>query len=290
MKITSRGGARQTSNPNTPAPKRSPKRSPRKRTPPPHALPPAHYTKTSPSLTSPAVAPYPHASAETPSRAPRASSHHHPPTTGHDDAPALPALAPDAPTPARAPLRAAPYLAQSAPSGSPPPPLPSSGFYPGEAGGGGGGGGYQSLYTPAPQRREPSFAPVPSTGRLPSHYLPQSSPFPFWKEAGAAPPPGGTTPGAGLLMPDTSPLKGSMARAMGKDREKGEEGGGLLGHGLGLQSSSPPPRDVGNGSPTRPKPVEPRMNGIGAQGNAVRRRLPTPPGPTDEEGTLDLMG
>lgn len=82
-----------------------------------------------------------------------------------------------------------------------------------------------SMVTPAPRKHNLNI-PIPSTLKLPTSHMPDSSPAPFWKF-----PPWGSTP---ARLPEISPLKG--------------------GH-LQLQSSSPPPGATnGNGgmeSPTR---------------------------------------
>ena len=70
------------------------------------------------------------------------------------------------------------------------------------------------MITPAPRRQLVHLGP-PSTAQVPSTFLPQSSPAPFWKYVDF-----GSTPAK--PVPDLSPIK--------------------TGGGVGLQSSSPPPR------------------------------------------------
>lgn len=93
-------------------------------------------------------------------------------------------------------------------------PILTSGFYDG------------SVMTPAPRKHNLNV-PIPSTIKLPTSHMPDSSPAPFWRFEAF-----GSTP---AKLPEISPLKG--------------------GHHLQLQSSSPPPGATnGNGgmeSPTR---------------------------------------
>ena len=86
--------------------------------------------------------------------------------------------------------------------------------------------GDQSMFTPAPKRQNPRLA-APSTARLPSSFMFDSSPAPFWKYPGLA----GSTPARGI---DLSPMKAGP-----------------------LQSSSPPPIHTnGIESPTRTRRAE----------------------------------
>lgn len=110
-----------------------------------------------------------------------------------------------------------------------------------------------STVTPAPQRQHPRLAP-PSTGQLPSSYLPTSSPAPFWKYVQFE-----STP---AKQPDFSPLKD-------------------------LHSSSPPPlgepsnriRELGSPLKERGDPF-----GLG------RRTEPKALDDDDEDGLGDLSG
>lgn len=186
LKMTSRGGARRSSNPNSPAPKRSPNKTP------PKIPPPAGYQsvyKTSPTEhTSPLTA-YPPAAQEsyTPSRGSRTSA------LGHPDNHLLPQLSDDA-----SPLPSRPYLGTNAAAACSPPTLASAAYFNNHQ-----QGEYESVYTPAPQRYEPKLT-LPSTVKLPSQYLnlPNSSPFPFYKGGGGL----GSTP---ARFPESSPLKGT---------------------------------------------------------------------------------
>ena len=232
LKTTSRGGARQTSNPNSPAPRKSP----RKKTPPYEDLPDNTLgLATSPSIPAPARA----SNAETPSRGLQGPS--------YETIQTLPQLAEDStPLP-----RSQPYLSRNAATAGSPPAFSSQVYLAAEP-----NQGY-SYYTPAPQRTEPRFT-APSTAKLPSQWLPQSSPnlwhidinskrFPF----------------------DSSPLK---------DGQRTQN--------PGMRSSSPPPA-IADGSPTRPRgpPVDTRTSGT--IGNIPTLRAATPDKDDDE---LDLMG
>ncbi|KAI9672788.1 MAG: transcription factor [Alyxoria varia] len=108
-----------------------------------------------------------------------------------------------------------------------------------------------NLVTPLFSRQAPKLAP-PSTARLPSQFMPMSSPAPFWKytaESGSTPA-GPKTAGFG-----SSPVKG----VPGKDDEEGglkEVNGERRASGVkvgGIRSSSPPvpEGELGQGSPTR---------------------------------------
>ena len=98
--------------------------------------------------------------------------------------------------------------------------------------------GDQSMFTPAPKRQNPRLA-APSTARLPSSFMFDSSPAPFWKYPGLA----GSTPARGF---DLSPMKAGP-----------------------LQSSSPPTiHTSGIESPTRTRrtgevPKEENENDVG---------------------------
>ena len=242
FKTTSRGGARRVSNPNSPAPKNT--TSPRK-TPPKDMsalLPPF---KTSPTVNTPTLHAYPPAAQEsyTPTRGP------HPSTLAAQ--PPLPHFSSDAsPMPTRST-----YLSHAAGT-SHEPTLASSTYYDDQH-------PAYTLYTPAPQRREPKLIP-PSTVKLPSQYLPQSSPAPFWKQQGL-----GSTP---ARFPESSPLKGN----------------GYVGAAALQESSSPPPVPVMMGSPTRARNgvvVEGERKGLGIEGERMVV------GDEEEDGgQLDLMG
>jgi len=260
LKMTSRGGARRSSNPNSPAPKRSPNKTP------PKILPPTGYQsvyKTSPNeQTSPLTA-YPPAAQEsyTPSRGSRASVLAHAGDLGH--AGDLPQLSDDA-----SPLPSRPYLATNAAAAGSPPMFTSAAYFnnnhPGE---------YESVYTPAPQRYEPKLT-VPSTAKLPSHYLniPNSSPLPFYKVDRGF----GSTP---ARFPESSPLKGTKSVPAAP-----------------LQSSSPPPV-MANGSPTKPRGVstDVPINGQTTSRISTTNQVPTinngPAAMEEEEDDdkLDLM-
>lgn len=238
LKLTSRGGARQSSNPNTPAPRRSPKG----KTPPTRELADAQTLKHSPSSHSPPLASYPHNNqeTETPSRPPRTHG------LARNDLQTLPRLSDNAsPLPHRAP-----YLSQNAGS---PPTLSSTAYYNAD------GSQYNSLYTPAPQRHVPQIN-APSTVKLPSQWLPQSSPAPFWRGEFSTP----------AKLPDTSP-----AKANGEGPVEAP------------QSSSPPPA-VGAGSPTRVRgaPYEKRVNGLSGNLSRAKPSLEQ----EEEDEPLDLMG
>ncbi|MCJ1307122.1 transcription factor [Agyrium rufum] len=113
----------------------------------------------------------------------------------------------------------------------------SAGHYNNGNGGSGGMAHPNVFATPAPQKFEPKAAPNPSTQRLPSHWLPMSSPAPAWMSHHLH---GDDTPGMGRFF-ESSPLKGP---GLGRDSvRKGD-----------LQSSSPP-QNLANGSPTKVRNV-----------------------------------
>ena len=235
LKTTSRGGARQSSNPNSPAPRKSP----RKKTPPhdnfPDGLPGA---ETSPLISVPTNA----GTAHTPSRIPRSSA--------FDTLQSLPQLSDDStPLP-----RKQPYLSHNAAVAGSPPTLSSQVYLAAEP-----THGY-NYYTPAPQRTEPRFT-MPSTAKLPSQWLPQSSPNLWHIDLNSKPFPF-----------DSSPVKA-----------------GAEASNTGLRSSSPPPA-IADGSPTRSRgpSFENRVNGTSAIAPQVK--APPPEQEDDEDMPLDLMG
>ena len=245
LKMTSRGGARRSSAPNSPAPKKSPKKaSPKSQLDGPYSI-----KKQSPvEGTSPLVA-FPTAQESyTPSRGSRISA------TGHTSAQELPQLSDDA-----SPLPSRPHFSLNAAAAGSPPTLSSSAFYNEDQQSG------QNLFTPMPRRFEPRPT-EPSTVKLPSQYLPQSSPAPFWKFNGEL---GSTLAG----FPESSPLRPSGRAA------------------IPIQSSSPPPI-ISNGSPTRTRgvPADVLINGqVSGQGLGINGGSA---GIDEEEddGHLDLMG
>ena len=117
-----------------------------------------------------------------------------------------------------------------------------------------------NFQTPAPQRAEPRFN-VPSTAKLPSQWLPQSSPNPWHIDINNKPFPF-----------DSSPIKGNG------DVQPG-----------GLRSSSPPPA-IADGSPTRPKasPFATHINGVSIKQPEIVR--PQPSKHDDDDLPIDLMG
>lgn len=234
LKTTSRGGARQSSNPNSPAPRKSP----RKKTPSHEDL----QNDLPGAETSPLTAAQVNTdSAHTPPRIPR--SH------GFDNLQPLPQLS-DTSTPLP---RNQPYLSQNVTAGSPP--TLSAQVYLGTEP----SHGY-NYFTPAPQRTEPRFT-MPSTAKLPSQWLPQSSPNLWHIDLNSRPFPF-----------DSSPLKA-----------------GPEGQNSGLRSSSPPPA-IADGSPTRPRgpPLDSRVNGNTS--NAPVEQATTPDKDDDEDMPIDLMG
>ena len=108
-----------------------------------------------------------------------------------------------------------------------------------------------NLVTPLFSRQAPKLAP-PSTARLPSQFMPMSSPAPFWKyttESGSTPV-GPKTAGFG-----SSPVKGGQAKDDDEEglKEVNGESRGSGGKVGGIRSSSPPvpEGELGQGSPTR---------------------------------------
>ncbi|MCJ1244148.1 transcription factor [Trapelia coarctata] len=250
LKMTSRGGARRSSNPNSPAPKRSPIKTP------PKIQPPTGYQsvyKTSPNEQTSPLTPYPPAAQEsyTPSRGSRTSA------LGQADNQLLPQLSDDA-----SPLPNRPYLATHAAAAGSPPTLASAAYFNNSH-----QGEYESVYTPAPQRYEPKLT-VPSTAKLPSHYLniPNSSPLPFYKVDRGF----GSTP---ARFPESSPLKGTKSVPA-----------------AALQSSSPPPV-LANGSPTKPRGVSADVPTNGQTMSQVQsmNNGPAPMEEEEDDDKLDLM-
>lgn len=246
LKMTSRGGARRNSGPNSPARKRSPK----------DVVPPISGSitslqalQTSPTAHTPTLGTYPIAQESfTPTRGSRV------PVLGHSES-QLPQLSDDA-----SPLPARPYLSKNAAVAGSPPTLSSSAYDDQQPG--------YNLFTPAPQRHEPRLM-APSTAKLPSQYLPQSSPAPFWRLNGAEL---GSTP---AKFPESSPLKAAGRTGIAS-----------------LQSSSPPPA-VANGSPTRARnvPGESGLSGPTEQsGLGIRNgRVHVDEDDDDDDTQLDLM-
>ena len=236
LKTTSRGGARQSSNPNSPAPRKSP----RKKTPPhdglSNALPGA---ETSPLVQAPT---HP-GTAHTPSRIPH--------NAAFEALQSLPQLSDDStPFP-----RKQPFLSQNTTGAGSPPTLSSQVYLAAEP------SQTYNYYTPAPQRTEPRFT-MPSTAKLPSQWLPQSSPNLWHIDLNSKPFPF-----------DSSPLKA-----------------GAEANNTGLRSSSPPPA-IADGSPTRLRgpSLENRVNGTSAA-NAPLDKTAPPEQDDDEDLPIDLMG
>ncbi len=118
--------------------------------------------------------------------------------------------------------------------------------------------GHRSLITPAPQRQELRLAP-PSTMHLPSTYMPQSSPAPFWKYVNFD-----STPARPL--PDPSPIKAGGGPAI-------------------QQPSSPPVMPT----TTRPSLESPsKSGGIEIKADGSRKRmLDDSDGDSDSSGPLE---
>ena len=230
MKYNGRGGGRKGSGPSSPVVKTSPPRkSPNKASPENHSKnrsktpersgsvnPNIHgqrVFKSSPTAQTPPLSVYPSVAREsyTPTRGSRVSALSHSNPQPHpvpsDDASPLP----NRPR----------YLSTAAAVAGSPPSLSSGNIYYDEQNHG------NYLYTPAPQRHEPKLY-APSTAKLPSSFLPLSSPAPFWTKSHQT----GSTPAK--FFADSSPIKG----------------GSRLQHPSALESSSPPP-EVAHGSPSR---------------------------------------
>ena len=212
LETSTRGGVRQSSGPNTPDKKKSPSRKGLKaRSPRTEMSNGTNVFKTSPNpQTSPLSAYAPPAAQEayTPSRGGSRIPHLLPTP--------LPVLSDDA-----SPMmsRARPFNSSTMAAGSPPS-LSSSAAY------------YENVHnfrTPAPQRSEPKPW-VPSTVKLPSQYLPQSSPYPDWMQKL-----NGSTP---ARFQESSPAKDSKG----------------IDFGPSLQSSSPP-QAIARGSPTKARNI-----------------------------------
>ena len=260
LKMSGRGGARKPSGPNSPAAKQaSPRKSPTKKSPRNDTGSITRPSQTSPTSQTPPLSAYPPSAQEsyTPTRGSRRSALSH----GNDQP--LPVLSDDA-----SPLPTRPhYLSTTAAAAGSPPSLSSSAAYYDEQ-----NPNPNNLYTPAPQRREPKQY-APSSAKLPSMYLPQSSPAPFFKLNGEL---GSTPAGFG----ESSPLKES----------------GRLGLRSELASSSPPPMTA-NGSPTRSKGVSSEF-GSGSQNRSIsqlgsmNKGLGITHGPPveDDDTPLDILG
>lgn len=215
LRLQARGGARKApTGPNTPAAKKSPTRKRRaEESPKDDGTLSQQAFKASPTAQTPPLTAYPSArESYTPTRGSRISA------LSHENDQPLPVLSDDA-TPV--PVRPR-YLSTAAAAGSPPSLSSTAAYYDEQNSG-------TNLFTPAPQRHEPKLY-APSTAKLPSMYLPQSSPAPFWKLNSEL----GSTPAK--LFGESSPLKAGSRLEMPP----------------GLQSSSPPPAAV-SGSPTRAK-------------------------------------
>ena len=216
LRLQARGGARKApTGPNTPAAKKSPTRKRRaEESPKDDGTLSQQAFKASPTAQTPPLTAYPPTAREsyTPTRGSRVSA------LSHENDQPLPVLSDDA-----TPLPVRPrYLSSAAAAGSPPSLSSTAAYYDEQNSG-------TNLFTPAPQRHEPKLY-APSTAKLPSMYLPQSSPAPFWKLNSEL----GSTPAK--FFGESSPVKA----------------GSRLDIPSGLQSSSPPPA-VANGSPTRAK-------------------------------------
>ena len=227
MKYNGRGGGRKGSGPSSPVVKTSPPRKSPNKASPEEALKKQSRTperngsvipsgqpvfKSSPTAQTPPLSVYPSAAREsyTPTRGSRISALSHPNLQHH------PVLSDDA-----SPLPTRPrHLSTTAAVAGSPPSLSTSNIYYEEQ-------IHGKLYTPAPQRHEPKLY-APSTAKLPSSYLPMSSPAPFWNKSHQI----DSTPAK--FFGDSSPLKG----------------GNRLQNPRALESSSPPP-EVAHGSPTR---------------------------------------
>ncbi|KAI4120322.1 MAG: hypothetical protein LQ338_007096 [Usnochroma carphineum] len=183
--------------------------------------------KTSPSVRSPPLTAYPTAQESyTPSRGPRMTA-----LANHDHSHNLPSLSDD---PSPLPIRRNNIRAGITDSS----PVLTSGFYEG------------SMMTPAPRQHNLNI-PLPTTAKLPTSHMPDSSPAPFWKyDTGSIL---GSTP---ARWPEISPLKAGN-----------------------LQSSSPPPGAT-NGN-TIESPTRGRGGRIGVGMGSQEA--------DDEDGGIDLM-
>lgn len=103
----------------------------------------------------------------------------------------------------------------------------------------------EHLTTPLITKHAPKLAP-PSTARLPSQFMPMSSPAPFWKYADLI----GNTPAAKLAGIDSSPVKGLKPDPGAKD---GLDVSNADRARTDVRSSSPPvaEHEVGGASPTK---------------------------------------
>ena len=251
LKFTSRGGARQSSNPNSPAKKSPTGKSPTK--PNANGVP---FLQTSPTAQTPPLTAYPPTAQEsyTPTRGSKVSALSHLQPLNH------PVLSDDA-----SPLPTRPrFLSQAgANAGSPPSLSSSAAFYEEQNPGSG------NFHTPAPQRREPKLY-APSTAKLPSQYLPQSSPAELWRMNMSTP-----ADHKGFYG-ESSPLKPGYGIDISR----------------GLQSSSPPPI-AANGSPTRSRALGQDLVGGSQLGNGSQRlgsKRSMIVEDDDDDAPIDLLG
>ena len=212
LETSTRGGVRQSSGPNTPDKKKSPPRKALKaRSPRTEMANGTNVFKTSPNPQTSPLSAY----------APPAAQEAYTPSRGGSRIPnllptPLPVLSDDA-----SPVlgRTRPFNSGAMAAGSPPSFSSSAAYYE----------NVHNLRTPAPQKTEPRPW-VPSTAKLPSQYLPQSSPYPDWMQKF-----NGSTP---ARFPESSPVKD----------------GKRIDFGPSLQSSSPP-QAIATGSPTKARNI-----------------------------------
>ena len=118
-----------------------------------------------------------------------------------------------------------------------------------------GGDSSEHFYTPLISKHVPRLAP-PSTARMPSQFMPMSSPAPFWKYADY---PSLNTPGVAKFGLESSPVKGVGRLGTGNDDGRSIQDARVANKDFadfkprGIHSSSPPLPDaaIGAESPTK---------------------------------------
>ena len=212
LETSTRGGVRQSSGPNTPDKKKSPPRKGLKaRSPRTEMANGTNVFKSSPNPQTSPLSAY----------APPAAQEAYTPSRGGSRIPnllptPLPVFSDDA-SPLLGHTRH--FNGGTLAAGSPPSLSSTAAYYE----------NVHNLRTPAPQKTEPRPW-IPSTAKLPSQYLPQSSPYPDWMQKF-----NGSTP---ARFPESSPVKDSRGNGFRPN----------------LQSSSPP-QAIATGSPTKARNI-----------------------------------